>query len=178
MSDWQSRVLEQRGWLQSVIGKYLSEPEAVEDVLQETLQVAIRGEARSGEIEEFRHWLGGVAKNKSRQWLRDEGRARKKVKRFRDELAGRSGPPGAPPTPLQFLIRSERSAEIRAAFDGLGAASAEILRLKYEARLSYAQIGARLGVGHDAVTNRLRSARNELRRLLRRTAEELNEPDR
>ena len=78
MSDWQSQVLEQSPWLRRLISRQLQEPEAVEDVLQETLAAAIQREPQSADIEEFRSWLGGVARNQSRLYIRSESRKHRK----------------------------------------------------------------------------------------------------
>ena len=44
-TEWQDQVLEHGPWLHRLISRQIDEPDAVEDVLQETLTAAIRSEA-------------------------------------------------------------------------------------------------------------------------------------
>jgi RNA polymerase sigma-70 factor (ECF subfamily) len=165
-SDWQTEVLKHGPWLQGLISLHLREPDAVADVLQETLSAAMQHEERDREdVEQLRAWLGGVARNKSRQYIRAAKRNRHKHRDF--AAGGESADAGTEPvTPLEYLLQTERLAVVRDALAGLPADDAVILRMKYLERLDYEQIGARLELNRNAVANRLRRARNLLRQSL------------
>ena len=155
--EWQALVLAQRPWLQALIGRQLSEPAAVEDVLQETLTAGVEKGDESPGVVDMRAWLGGVARKKSQDHLR---------KRLRRERAHRrmgGEPDVAAATPLEVLIDAERHSLVRDAVGRLGRRDAELLRLKYAEGKNYTEIGAALGLSHNAVANGLREARSRFR---------------
>lgn len=158
--EWQALVLAQRPWLQALIGRQLSERAAVEDVLQETLAAGVEKEAEREQVGDLRAWLGGVAKRKSQDHLRRAIRRARAHERMGDAGEGAE----APATPLELLVDAERHGRVREAVRGLPERDAALLRMKYGEGRSYAEIGDRLGIGHNAVANGLREARARLRR--------------
>ncbi len=171
-ADWGALVAAQRPWLQALIDRQVPERAAAEDILQETLAAGISKEAERGSIADLRAWLGGVARNKSRQHFRSQVRRERAHQRAGDE------PWGAAVTPLEVLVDAERENLVRAAVGALGEADSEILRMKYGEGMNYRQIGESLGIDHNAVTNRLRAARQTLRSALRRHTEDFEPQNR
>ena len=166
-TEWQDQVLKHGPWLHRLISRQLDEPDAVEDVLQETLTAAIRSEAegRQEGVQDLRAWLGGVARNKSRHYIRGEERKRRNHNRFAEECTPFQGPPTAV-TPLELLLHSERMGAVQSGLDSLAEEDTNLLRMKYLEQLNYEQIGTALGIDRNAVTNRLRRARTRLRQAL------------
>lgn len=109
-------------------------------------------------------WLLGVA----RRVLSNQQRSQRRWSRLRARAARAGEHP--PPTPDAQLVRNEEAAEVIAALDQLRAADREIIQLALWDELPRAEIAATLGIGRDAVDQRLSRAKRRLARLLDRRA--------
>lgn len=114
--------------------------EEAEDVAQEALVSMLRA------LPDFR----GADAGKFEGWLLPEG----------------FDPPDPAPLPGERLEQAERRARLLRALDGLDAESREMVALRYDLELSYAQIAAALETSPARVKWRLRDAREKLRKLL------------
>ena len=102
-------------------------------------------------------WLLRIARNR----VYSEARRRKPV-----PLPEGFDPPDPAPPPGERLERVERRARILRALDSLDAEMREMVILRYEMELSYAQIAAAMEISQTRVKWRLRDAREKLRALL------------
>ena len=133
--------------------------EAAEDVAQDTLVTMLRAlpDFRGADAGKFEGWLLRIARNR----VYSEARRRKPV-----PLPEGFDPPDPAPPPGERLERVERRARILRALDSLDAEMREMVILRYEMELSYAQIAAAMEISQTRVKWRLRDAREKLRTLL------------
>jgi RNA polymerase sigma-70 factor, ECF subfamily len=149
----------------------LSEPEAIEDVMQNIALAIVRQEETLSEIGRIGAWLYQIAVRQVLMYRRTTGRRR----RFRQRLASEhvsefSGVTEA--SPFDALVAVEQRDNVRAALNELNELDRQILLLKYSEGWTYRQLSEHLGVKEDTVEYRLMKARKHLRRHLRQYAEE------
>lgn len=161
MMAWQQTVANHGAWLRGQIAARLDPGEPVDDILQETLESAIAGGKPTEPLRDIRSWLAGIARNKVRQHIDRNCRAR----RFRGRLEIHQEEVEET-TPDEFLLDRERVDLVRCALATIAPETAALLRSKYFHGWSYARIGQHLGLNENAVTNRLREARRALREAL------------
>lgn len=132
--------------------------EAAEDVAQDTLVAMLRAlpNFRGADAGKFEGWLLRIARNR----VYSEARRRKPV-----PLPEGFDPPDPAPPPGNALNASS-AARILRALDSLDAEMREMVILRYEMELSYAQIAAAMEISQTRVKWRLRDAREKLRALL------------
>ena len=172
---WQQTVANHGSWLRGLIAARLDPGEPVDDILQETMRSAIEGGAPAESLRDVKGWLAGIARNKVRQHIDRNCRDRKFQERVEELGAGTAG--RVLPDPGQFLVDRERLALVQQALRMLPEDAAALLRGKYLHGWSYREIGARHGLNEDAVTNRLRHARRQLREALAKLSESPNEEE-
>ena len=166
---WQQTVANHGSWLRGLIAARLDPGEPVDDILQETMRSAIESGAPAEPLRDVKGWLAGIARNKVRQHIDRNCRERRFHERAEELGAGAGG--GALPDPGQFLLDRERLSLVQEAMRALPDETAALLRAKYLHGWSYREIAARHGLNADAVTNRLRQARRQLRDALARLSE-------
>jgi RNA polymerase sigma-70 factor (ECF subfamily) len=118
-----------------------------EDVAQEALIRAWRSIATLADDARFGGWLMTIVRNLARNQLRDRAA----------EPRPRPHDPARPPTEHERL---------RAAVDALPDALREVVRLRYEADLSYEEIAGALELDVGLVKSRLHEAKESLRAML------------
>jgi RNA polymerase sigma factor (sigma-70 family) len=132
-------------------------PAAAEDVAQEAMLEAWRHRERLVEPAGADAWLGAIARNVCRRWLRAQG-------------ADRSVPAAAMPEQevgLDDVLEREDVVDLlERALSRLPAATAAALVGHYVDELSHAEIAAGLGTTTDAVSMRVSRGRARLRHLL------------
>lgn len=144
------------------------EPDAAEDLAQETLIEVwrLRGKLRD-ESAQF-PWAAAIARNLCLRWLRRRGRERARFASLgRDDAT--VGALDRIADPDDFTVELERH-ELAALLDRtlalLPPATARLLIARYIEESPHAEIAARLGVSPDAIAMRLARGRLQLRRLL------------
>lgn len=170
MDAWHETVLEHRPWLRGLIAARLDRHEPVDDVLQETIRAAIAtGAPDTRNIRDVKGWLGGIARNKVRQFIDRKGRDR----RLQGSIEAITHTEAAldSPSPDDLLIRSERITIAALALEQLSSDEANLLRLKYVERWPYTRISSELKMTLHEVANRLRLARRNLRRIVETLSE-------
>jgi len=162
---------EHESWLRTVVRSRLSEPEAIEDVMQNIALAIVRQKEKLDDIGRIGAWLYQIAVRQVLMYRRTTGRRR----RFQQRLQTEQTPvvAGADEcTPFDSLIAMERRESVREALDALNDLDRQILMLKYSEGWTYRQLSEHLGVKEDTVEYRLMKARKNLRRHLRQYAEE------
>ncbi len=138
--------------IRAFIGAKLRDTVQVEDLCQETFVAALEGgvpEAGAG------RWLFGIARNKVLKHIRDC----KPTSPLRE-------PPDAGDGPSESADKGEDRSRVRAAVSDLHDELREVICLRYEGGLGYAEIADRLELPLTTVQGRLKRARIELRRRL------------
>ena len=133
--------------------------EEAEDVAQEALVAMLRAlpDFRGADAGKFEGWLFRIARNR----VYSEARRKRPA-----PIPEGFDPPDPAPPPGERLERIERRAHILRALDSLDAEMREMVILRYEMELSYAQIAAAMELSQTRVKWRLRDAREKLRTLL------------
>jgi RNA polymerase sigma-70 factor (ECF subfamily) len=150
-------------------------PDAVEDVVQETLLEAWYHLPYLREPDRVDAWLDGICRNMCRRWWRtthtaqlrheylsfqdhdDAGDERRKVEDIADPLAL---------DPFEELNHQDLEALLDRALGHLSPAAREAVELSYLAELPQREVAMRLGVTIGALEERLRRARHRLQQVL------------
>lgn len=134
-----------------VAGLGVRDPGALEDIVQKSFYLAFRHLDRLASGDKLEAWLVRITTNCVAEHRRRTGR---RSSESGEEAADRLAAPPA------------RAAWIWEEVDSLDAPLAEIVRLRYERGLRYAEIAAELGIPASTVRGRLYEARKALRRRL------------
>jgi RNA polymerase sigma-70 factor (ECF subfamily) len=179
-SAWASgaveRTADERARLVRFCARLTGDPDAAEDLAQETL-VRAWGQAEGGREPGGRlPWLMGIARHACLDWLRRRSRERARAVEARP--AGREDDEPAPGgdalaervadgVDLEAeLERAELAALLDRALGLLPAETREVLVARYVGEASLAELAGRLGVSEGAVAMRLQRGKVSLRRLL------------
>jgi len=165
--DWQAILLENQSWLRRILFARLSEPEAVEECMQEVGLAAVRQAAPIRDQSKVGSWLYQLAVRQALLYRRKMGRRRNLLNRYAQRYEPTESDLGQF-DPLKWLLDRERVVMVRAALGELSDGDREILLLKYAENWSYIEISEHLGVSHSAVEARLHRARQRLRRIIER----------
>ncbi len=154
----QSIFLEHEGWLRTVVRSRVSEPDGVEDVMQNIALAIVRHRKTLTEIQKIGAWLYQIAIRQVLMYRRTTGRRR----RMMDKLAGEAAVSNeAAAAPVQAVIAAETSESVQKALAELDDLDRQILMLKYSEQWSYRQLADHLGVKEDTVEYRLLRARKK-----------------
>ena len=159
--DWPAVLATHDRWLRTVVYARVSEPQAVDEVMQEVSLAAVRQRAPIANVDKVAPWLYRLAVTQALLYRRRQGRRRKLIDRYAQR--NRPTEQDRQPDPLNWLLAEERREQIRRAMARLPRRDAEILLLKYTEDWSYRQLADRLGISSSAVEARLHRARQRLR---------------
>jgi len=157
--------LENESWLRTVVRSRVSEPEAVDDIMQNIALALVRQRESLEELNRVGAWLYQVAVRQVLMYRRTRGRRR----RFEDQLLQQSGTGKTTviaPGPAESVLAAEEQEHVQEALRELNELDRQILMLKYAEGWTYRQLSEHLGVKEDTVEYRLMKARKNLRRLL------------
>ncbi len=153
----------EEGGVRRVIGFYLHDHAAVDDVWQEVSLRVLRRLHTLQHQAAVRGWLYQIARNASMDWLRRCDRA---IVRTTGELPDpvASGQDGRAPS--EGVLSEERITAVRKALATLPPSQREAIRLRIEDGLDHSEIASRLGINRQAVEVRLCKGRAALRERL------------
>ena len=163
-SSWAKTITEHHHWLHRWLVSKASPGDPIEDLVQDTLQVAIAQGQPKEPLNDVKGWLAGIARNKLRQHIDNSTRHR----RINQTLSGSETTGAMSPDPLAFLLHRERDSLLQSALATLDEETSQLLRAKYLEGASYQDLATRFHWSTDTVTNRLRTARQQLRETLQR----------
>jgi RNA polymerase sigma-70 factor (ECF subfamily) len=151
----------------AIVRRYARTPEDARDLAQRTFLRAFEAtrrafrRGRAGAVP-FRRWLVRVAVNLAKNHLRDEGRA------ARASLASLDlAEPGGAAAP-DDLLRRERERRVRREVLRLPRRQREVLTLRIDAELPFAEIAQALGITENAAKVNFHHATRRLREVLSR----------
>ncbi len=150
----------------SIARRYTRSPEDARDLAQRTFLRAFVAARRTlgrdpMRAVPFRRWLIRVAVNLAKNHLRNEYR----FLRFRHEQLG---PASVPAVGADDLLRAERVRRMRAAVIELPRRQREVLTLRIDAELPFAEIAQVLGITENAAKVTFHHASRKLREVLRK----------
>lgn len=145
-------------------GSRISDPDAVEDIVQETLLKAMRNlHTYRGEALLF-SWLAQICRNEISNWYAKTGRKTEVLVSMDDDLAVRATLESAGLDIQETMMANVGLAEmVHLALDYLPENYGRVLELKYLEGLSVKEIAARLGTGRLSTQSMLARARTAFR---------------
>ncbi len=148
------------------------DPDAAEDLAQETLYTAVRNAHTLRNPAAHTHWLSGIARNLCRQWVQQRGRERTHV--VSGGLHGDVAPASAAEPVDAFdveiaLEREELVSLLDQALALLPADTRQVLIQRFVDGSPHGEIAARLGLSEGAVRTKLHRGKLVLRRVLTTT---------
>ena len=143
-----------------VIG-IVNNPHDAEEVVQDTFLNAYRGLAEYQEMAKFKNWLGEIARNRARSWLRKQRIDTVPI----DEV--NEPPLGTQDLPEEQLVRREQRELIHRAMETLSEKDREIAHAYYLEGASYDELISTHGLSYNAIAFRLSRAKRQLTKRLR-----------
>lgn len=159
-ADAAELLAREEGGVRRVLGYYVRDHAAVDDLWQEVSLRVLRHLHTLQHGAAFRGWLYQIARHAALDWLRRCDRAVVRPTATLPETGEERRGPG------DAVLSAERIAAVRKALDELPPSQREALRLRIEEDLDHAQIAARLGINRQAVEVRLCKGRAALRERL------------
>jgi len=152
-----------------IVRRYARDADDARDLSQRTFVRAFEAARRTfqrpfGERVPFQRWLVRIAANLARNHVRDAGRWPRAAP---DSLEDANAPAQRGPDALGRLIDEERAARLRAAVLELPARQREVLTLRLDAELPFAEIAAALEISENAARVAFHHAARRLRDLVR-----------
>ena len=142
-----------------VIG-IVNNPHDAEEVVQDTFLNAYRGLAEYQEIAKFKNWLGEIARNRARSWLRKQRIDTVPIDEVNEHTLRTED------LPDEQLIRREQRELIRRAMDTLSEKDREIAHAYYLEGASYDELITAHGLSYNAIAFRLSRAKRQLTKRL------------
>ena len=143
-----------------VIG-IVNDPHDAEEIVQDTFLNAYRGLAEYQEMAKFKNWLGEIARNRARSWLRKQRIDTVPIDEVSEHTLGTQD------LPDEQLIRREQRELIRRAMETLSEKDREIAHAYYLEGASYDELISRHGLSYNAIAFRLSRAKRQLTKRLR-----------
>jgi RNA polymerase sigma factor (sigma-70 family) len=143
------------------VGRLLGDPDAAQDVVQDTFLEVARHPRRLLEVESCHNWLLRVARNLGVSRIRNDARVRKHAQALKERLAG--GAAGvAADTASRALETEELAIRVRNEIERLRPRHRELLLLKVQEEKSYREIAEITGLTVTNVGYILHCAMKEL----------------
>lgn len=174
MPDWGDVLSAHDGWLRRVVATRLSEPQGVDEVMQEVALAVLAQRSPLLDPARLVGWLYRLAVRQTLLYRRKAGRRRALVDRVAILRPTRNEAPA--PSPLAWVLHDERRELVQKAMKLLPPRDADLLALKYGEGWSARDLAERLGVGIPAIETRLMRARRRLRAQLESLATDFEEP--
>ena len=142
-----------------VIG-IVNNPHDAEEVVQDTFLNAYRGLGQYQEMAKFKNWLGEIARNRARSWLRKQRIDTVSIDEVSEHTLGTQD------LPDEQLIRREQRELIRRAMETLSEKDRDIARAYYLDGASYDELISTHGLSYNAIAFRLSRAKRQLTKRL------------
>ena len=142
-----------------VIG-IVNNPHDAEEVVQDTFLNAYRGLAEYQEMAKFKNWLGEIARNRARSWLRKQRIDTVPIDEVNEHILGTQD------LPDEQLVRDEQRELIRRAMGALSKKDREIAHAYYLDGATYDELIETHGLSYNAIAFRLSRAKRQLTKRL------------
>ena len=142
-----------------VIG-IVNNPHDAEEIVQDTFLNAHRGLAEYQEMAKFKNWLGEIARNRARSWLRKQRIDTVPMDEVNEHLLEQQD------LPDEQLIRREQRELIRRAMETLSEKDRKIAHAYYLEGASYDELISIHGLSYNAIAFRLSRAKRQLTKRL------------
>jgi RNA polymerase sigma factor (sigma-70 family) len=158
----------ERPRLVRLCARLTGDPQAAQDLAQETLIIGWRNTDQLRDPQCYPQWLSGIARNLCRNWIRGRERERARLETLDvdlDSLALQDNVAGT----AELELELERGALVELLDRALGLLPLEtraVLIQRYVEDSPYAEIAARLDLSEDAVAMRISRGKLALRRVL------------
>jgi len=147
----------------ALVRSYVHNAADAEDLVQEVFITAYQKLGALQKPERFFLWLRQIAHNHCKNWCcRDEKRAN-----IFEEINSENG--GQTPSPEAMALQEERIALLWQSMDALRDTERQLLIGRYIEDASYEQLEAEFGLSYAALRNRLKRAKQAVRRQLQKT---------
>jgi RNA polymerase sigma-70 factor (ECF subfamily) len=173
--NWGVTLALHQGWLRRVVAARLHEAQAVDEVMQDVALAAVAQRSPLHNPARAAVWLYRLAVRHVLLYRRKTGRQRSLVDRYAARRA--SSEIDASPSPLGWLVLSERRQLVQQALRRLPPRDAELLILKHAEGYGARELAERLGASVGTVETRLHRARHRLRAELADLAAEFEASD-
>ena len=163
MTDFETLVADNMHPLERFVKFRIGNPSDAEDVLQEVLIAAYRGQETLADESMFKPWILGIARNKCNDYFRTKAKRMEVPLESLDEAKLTVGIHGVT---TKMVVRET--------LDRLGDTDKQILYLSFFKELSQAEIANRLGIPVGTVKSRLFHAKQQFRELYPEKTERRN----
>ena len=161
--DIQELVKTHRVWLRRVIAARTGSHDAVEEVYSETLLAVTKSDQRPTDEAQVAPWMCKIAVRQSALYQRKSYRQQKLVEGYAHQQQPTSEDEE---DPIFWLLDQERRDLVRQALGEMEPEARNILIMKFVERLTYNQIGERLGVAPHVAEYRIARGKKQLRTLV------------
>ena len=145
----------------AIVIRIVNDPHDAEEIVQDTFLNAYRGLGQYQEMEKFQNWLGEIARNRARSWLRKQRIDTVPIDEVNEHTLGTED------LPDEQLIRREQRELIRRAMETLSEKDREIAHAYYLEGASYDELISTHGLSYNAIAFRLSRAKRQLTKRLR-----------
>ena len=144
----------------AIVIRIVNNPHDAEEVVQDTFLNAYRGLAQYQEMAKFKNWLGEIARNRARSWLRKQRIDTVPIDEVSEQILQTED------SSDERLIRQEQRELIRRAMETLSEKDREIARAYYLDGASYDELISTHGLSYNAIAFRLSRAKRQLTKRL------------
>ena len=144
----------------AIVIRIVNNPHDAEEVVQDTFLNAYRGLAQYQEMAKFKNWLGAIAQNRARSWLRKQRIDTVPIDEVSEQILQTED------SSDERLIRQEQRELIRRAMETLSEKDREIARAYYLDGASYDELISTHGLSYNAIAFRLSRAKRQLSKRL------------
>ena len=144
----------------AIVIKIVNNPHDAEEIVQDTFLNVYRGLAEYQEMAKFKNWLGEIARNRARSWLRKQRIDTVPIDEVNEHLLEQQD------LPDEQLVRHEQRELIRRAMETLSEKDREIARAYYLEGASYDELISIHGLSYNAIAFRLSRAKRQLTKRL------------
>ena len=144
----------------AIVIRIVNNPHDAEEVVQDTFLNAYRGLAQYQEMAKFKNWLGEIARNRARSWLRKQRIDTVPIDEVSEQILQIED------SSDERLIRQEQRELIRRAMETLSEKDREIARAYYLDGASYDELINTHGLSYNAIAFRLSRAKRQLSKRL------------